>query len=150
MMVVAMPVVMAPIPLTINFFRQCSPFFASQRRTIPAWDKVKDTKTPMAYSGMRAWVSPWKITSSRQAKNPKIMMPLENTRRSPNVAIWWGINPSRAKNRCQMRKAGKGAVGRQHQQHHGSHLDHVIDKTGPEGQAGQIETTVSSSFGMMP
>ena len=41
MMVVAMPVVMAPIPLTINFFRQCSPFFASQRRTIPAWDKRK-------------------------------------------------------------------------------------------------------------
>jgi hypothetical protein len=48
MMTVAIPVVTAPIPFTISFYRQCSPFLISQRRTNPAWDKVNETKTPIA------------------------------------------------------------------------------------------------------
>ena len=40
---------------------------ACQCRTMPAWDRVKPTNTPMANSGMSAWVSPSEATSSAAA-----------------------------------------------------------------------------------
>ena len=39
-----------------------------QCRTMPAWDRVKPTNTPMANSGISAWVSPLDTTSSTAAR----------------------------------------------------------------------------------
>jgi hypothetical protein len=62
-----------------------------------ACESVKDRKTPTAYSGISAWVSPRKITSKSAASPPRITIPLENTSRSPCVANWRGMKRSRAR-----------------------------------------------------
>ena len=43
---VATPVVTAPTPFTMSFFRQWGPFFANQRRTMPACDSVNGNEYP--------------------------------------------------------------------------------------------------------
>ena len=65
-------------------------------KTIPACESEKETKTPIMYSGMSAWVSPWKAATSTAANPLRTMMPLEKASRSPWFMNCRGRKPSRA------------------------------------------------------
>ncbi len=78
-----MPVTSAPNPLMAALVFQRDPRIRRQCTTIPACDKVKDTKTPTMYSGMSEWVSPPYTMSRTAAKMLNPMMPLEKASRSP-------------------------------------------------------------------
>ena len=85
-MIVTIAVATAPTPFSVARQRQPGPRLCAQCTTIPAWDRVKQTKTPMAYSGMRAFVLPWNNDKSTIATRASAMMPLEKPRRSPRAA----------------------------------------------------------------
>ena len=53
---------------------------------MPAWERVKDRKTPMAYSGIKAVTLAWKMMISRHATSARKMMPREKTSRLPRKA----------------------------------------------------------------
>ena len=63
---------------------------------MPAWDRVKEVNTPMAYSGIRCVTSAWKTTTSTEPATARAMMPLENTRRWPRLVSCLGMNASSA------------------------------------------------------
>ena len=60
------------------------------------WDSVNDTKTPSAYSGIRAFVSAWKIRINSEATPASTMMPLVKTSRLPRYVSCLGRKPSPA------------------------------------------------------
>ena len=62
-----------------------------------AWERVNEMKTPSAYSGISACVSPPNTMTSPAAVPPRMRMPLEKTSRSPRVPNCRGMNPSRAR-----------------------------------------------------
>src|SRR5579864_2508540 len=64
--------------------------------TVPACDNVNAVNRPTANSGTNASTLPPNPTISTPAATDKAIIPLENTRRSPRRASWWGRNPSRA------------------------------------------------------
>ena len=57
----------APRPLMAARPAQPSPRCSRQCLTMPAWDRVNPTNTPMANSGTSAWVSPRETTSRMAA-----------------------------------------------------------------------------------
>ena len=85
---------------------------------MPAWDKREGDEHAdgiQRNQGVRVAVEEDK---RKQAKIPKMMMPLENTRRSPNVRHLMGHIAVARQNRSEMGEAGKGAVGGKDQQQH--------------------------------
>ena len=54
---------------------QPGPRCSRQCRTMPAWDRVKPTNTPIANSGISAWVSPRATTSRTAAKTASTTTP---------------------------------------------------------------------------
>jgi hypothetical protein len=84
------PVVAAPRLLMSAFHRQSAGRRVSHRRTMPTCESVNDVNTPSAYSGISRWVVPSKSAISAEAETPRMMAPLENTRRSPRLANWRG------------------------------------------------------------
>ena len=66
----------------------------SQCRTIPAWLRVNETKTPMMYSWISRVVLASKAQISAMARTARITMPLEKTSLSPRLANCRGRNPS--------------------------------------------------------
>ena len=77
--------VVATAPTRLNSALVSHPSPPSRRhfRTMPAWESVNETNTPIMYSGMRAWVSPLKATSRMPASRLRTRMPFEKARRSP-------------------------------------------------------------------
>jgi hypothetical protein len=63
---------------------------------MPAWEKVNDVKTPIAYSGISLVTLASKATTSKAAKNERTTIPFEKTRRSPYRVSCLGMNRSRA------------------------------------------------------
>ena len=57
---------------------------------MPACDSVKETNTPIMYSGIREWVSPPYTTSRMLAKMLSPTMPFEKASLSPWVMSWRG------------------------------------------------------------
>ena len=100
---VATPVATAPVRLIVSFFRQPRPLRSCQWRTMPAWESVKDRKTPTAYSGINACVSLRKRISRSAALSPRMKIPFENANRSPTPRIWCGRKLS-----CASRLARRG------------------------------------------
>ncbi len=64
---------------------------------MPVCDSVNEVNTPTTYS----WISRLRSASNtrirRPANAPRTMTPFENTRRSPRLANWRGMNRSRAR-----------------------------------------------------
>jgi len=81
----------APTPFSHAFHFQPGSRHLNQCTTMPACDSVKQTNTPMAYSGISALVSPLKIRTRSIAMSARTMMPLEKARRSPRAANWRGM-----------------------------------------------------------
>jgi hypothetical protein len=92
------PVAVAPTPLIMVAARHPGSFSLRCRRTMADWLRVKEVKTPMAYSGMRAVVTPPKAMMRPDAATARKTTPLENTRRSPRLVNCRGRKPSRAMN----------------------------------------------------
>ena len=57
----------APSPLMNARWAQPGPCCSCQCFTIPPWDRVNPTNTPMAYTGIKAWVLPLDTTSRTAA-----------------------------------------------------------------------------------
>jgi len=57
------------------------------RRAIPAWLRVKDRNTPMAYKGISRVTLAWKRTMRTQAMIARLMIPFEYTSRLPGTLI---------------------------------------------------------------
>ena len=62
--------------------------------TMPAWDSVNDTNTPMMYSWMSRSVDALNDQISAIVSNERMMMPLLYTSRSPRRENWRGRKPS--------------------------------------------------------
>ena len=73
---------------------------------MPAWERVKATKTPTVYRGIRLVTLPPKTTTSTAATAARTTMPLVKARRSPRKANWLGRNWSRA---IRLARRGKSA-----------------------------------------
>ena len=80
---VATPVANAPVRLIARTLRHPLHFKSSQCQTIPACESVNEMKTPTAYSGIKACVSPRKMMSRSAAQAPRMSIPFENASRSP-------------------------------------------------------------------
>ena len=104
--------------------------------TMPVWDSVKPVKTPTAYSGMRAEVSPPKTMISTPARAARTMMPLENTSRSPRLLQLAGQEAVTGDDRAEAGEVGVGGVGREDQDGERGELQHVVhDAAGAEDGA---------------
>ena len=97
---------MPPTPLTTDLACQWRPRFLDQCTTMPVWLMVKPRNTPRAYRGSRMSVLAWNRNTSVPDSTERIMMPLENTSRSPMLVNCWGRNPSLA---CSAASRGKSA-----------------------------------------
>ena len=73
----------APSPLMNARRAQPSPCCSCQCLTMPVWDRVNPTNTPMANTGIRAWVLPLDTTSSTAAAAASTPTPYRKTCRSP-------------------------------------------------------------------
>ena len=96
-----------PIALTVARHHQPESRRVNQWRTMPACDSVKQTNTPTEYRGIRACVSPSKMTIRPPAIVASTMMPHEKARRSPRNENWRGMNPSSARMAASRGKALK-------------------------------------------
>ena len=74
-MTVVAAVSRAPTPLTTARAIQPSDRSALQCLTMPTWDSVKPTNTPMANSGTSACVSPSAATSRAAASRARVITP---------------------------------------------------------------------------
>ncbi len=74
---------------------------------MPACDRVKAVKTPIAYRGIRASTRPPKATATRMARIARATIPALKARRSPRYAKPRGMNPSRARIEASRGKSAK-------------------------------------------
>ncbi len=84
------PVATAPMALMASSARQLGSFSLRWWRTIPAWLRVKPVKTPNAYSGISAEMSPLKTMIKMLAIAARKITPFENTNRAPRLKNWRG------------------------------------------------------------
>ena len=72
----------APSPLMNARPAQPRPCCSCQCRTMPVWDRVNPTNTPIANTGISAWVLPRATTSSTAANTASTLIPYRYTCRS--------------------------------------------------------------------
>ena len=61
-----------------------------QCRTMPIWPSENETNTPMMYSWISVVRLAWKMIRMTIAARPRMIMPFENTSRSPRVLRAFG------------------------------------------------------------
>ena len=105
--IVTIRVEKAPKPLIAALLRQPGPLLLSQCRTMPAWDRVIEVNTPIAYSGISASTVPPKATRITIARMARATIPVLNASRSPRNAKPLGMNPSRARIEASRGKSAK-------------------------------------------
>ena len=95
----------APKRLIKELKIQCLPRCLNQCTIIPDCDRVKGTKTPTAYNGIKELVEPLKIKIKAIAPIAKAIIPLEYPNRSPLSMNCRGTNLSLARLYAKIGKA---------------------------------------------
>ena len=79
-----------------------------------------------------------KERSAGRQKTPRIMTPLEKTSRSPMLAIWWGMYPSRARIDARRGKPVKALFAARTNITIVAAWTRIVERTGPEDDARQL------------